>query len=92
MHFFPRTVPDWNNLPAHIVTGNYNTIQNVCSTEFLGKSHHVVLTFDYCYQLNVPIATYTRYLYDKDEYESLCEELLSTDWKALFQDLNVSAT
>ena len=29
---------------------------------------------------------------NKGEYESLYEELLSTDWKALFQDLNVSAT
>ena len=64
---------------------------NIHSTEPLGKSDHIVLTFDYCCQLEVLVATYTRYLYDKGDYESMNDELLNEEWKVLFQDLNISA-
>ena len=68
-------------------------ILNIHSTEPLGKSDHIVLTFDYCCQLEVPVATYTHYLYDKGDYESMImnDELLNEDWTVLFQDLNISA-
>ena len=57
----------------------------------MGKSDHIVLTFEYCFQLEVPVASYTQYLYDKGDYESINEELLDEDWTVLFQDLSISA-
>ena len=57
----------------------------------MSKSDHIVLTFEYCFQLEVPVASYTRYLYDKGDYESINEKLLDEDWTVLFQDLSISA-
>ena len=74
-----------------VITNEENAVLNIRSTEPLGKSDHIVLTFEYCFQLEVPVATYTRYLYDKGDYESINEELLDEDWTVLFQDLSISA-
>ena len=70
---------------------NVHVILNIRSTEPLGMSDHIVLTFDYCFQLEVPVATYTLYLYDKGDYESINEKLLNEDWTVLFRDLSISA-
>ena len=74
-----------------VITNEENTILNIHSTEPLGKRDHIVLIFEYCCQLVVPVATYTRYLYDKGDYELINEDLFNEDWMVLFQDLNVSA-
>ena len=66
-----------------VITNEEHTILNIHSGEPLGKSDHIVLTFDYCCQLEVPVASYiiiaTQYLYDKGDYESMNEELLNED-------------
>ena len=74
-----------------VITNEENTILNIHSTEPLGKSDHIVLIIEYCCQLVVPVATYTRYLYDKGDYELINKDLFNEDWMVLFQDLNVSA-
>ena len=65
-------------------------LASLSTTEHLGKSDHIVLNFEYCFQLQVPLATYIQYLYDKGDYESINEELLHEHWTVLFQDLSIS--
>ena len=66
-------------------------VLNVTSLPPLGKSDHIVISFEFlCYHsvecINVP-----KYLYGRGDYESMTHELLNVDWAYLFEGQDIDS-
>ena len=66
-------------------------VSNVTSLPPLGKSDHIVISFEFlCYHsvecINVP-----KYLYGRGDYESLTHELMNVDWAYLFKGQDIDS-
>ena len=74
-----------------ILSTDQYDVSDLNSLPPLGKSDHIVISFEFlCYhsieRVNVP-----KYLYGHGDYESITRELLDTTWEQLFAGLNTES-
>ena len=75
-----------------VLTNEESFISEIMSLPPLGKSDHIIISFEFQCYLKINGCRNYKYNYGRGDYQSMTSELLNINWPILFNGLDIDAT